>query len=160
VCVSLTLEGGDRATEGAGASHRACHGSMSLKREGTVPEVAKGRRGWCPRKRHVGPPSSFTIQKRPRGFSIASNTTYHFFFVFPAEDGVGTGRHASALGIACQHAMPYLYTRTQSSDTISCLRISVSTPGVPAWSFQEANAELDLHLFVSGCTGSCFTCGM
>ena len=152
MCVSLTLEGGDGATSG--------HSSIRRKREGTVSKVRNGGEG--------RPPSSWTIQKLPRGsntktargFSIASNTTYHFFFVFPAEDGVGTGRHASALGIACQHAMPYLYTRTQSSDTISCLRISVSTPGVPAWSFQEANAELDLHLFVSGCTGSCFTCGM
>jgi hypothetical protein len=57
VCASLTLEGGDGATAGAGASHRAGHGSMRRKREGIGSEVAKGRRGTCPRKRHVGPPS-------------------------------------------------------------------------------------------------------
>jgi hypothetical protein len=52
----------------------------------------------------------------------SSCTNTNFFVVFLAEHG--TASIPSALGIACQHAMPYLYTRTQSSDTISCVRIS------------------------------------
>ncbi len=47
-----------------------------------------------------------------------------------------------------------LYARLQMDD-----KVRMSTPGVPSRSIQEANVEHGLHLSVSGCSGSCFTCG-
>ncbi len=44
--------------------------------------------------------------------------------------------------------------------TISCVRISMSTPGVPTWSIQEANDAHDMLKFVSSGTGSRFARGM
>jgi hypothetical protein len=41
---------------------------MRRKREGTGSEVAKGRRGTCPRKRHVAPPSF--VQNFPAGLAL------------------------------------------------------------------------------------------
>ena len=150
------VRGGDGATSGAGANHRegdlaACHVNVRgqfLKLRKDVEVCAPVNVTWSS--------ISCRIQKLPRGFRIAGNMQHHVLFVLQLR----MVQHATALGIACQHAMPYLYTRTQSSDTISCVRISVSTPDVTEWSIQEANVQLDLHLFVSDCTGSCFSCGM
>ena len=49
-----------------------------------------------------------------RGFSIASSMPDHIFFVL-AEDGTACQCAGHRMP---QHAMPYLYTRTQASDTI------------------------------------------
>jgi hypothetical protein len=78
VCVSLKSESGDGATAGAEASHRAGHGSMSRKREGTLSAVAKVRRGRCPSTRCVDPASSCTIRELPLRFSMQ----HHLLFVF------------------------------------------------------------------------------